>query len=522
MLGTGLAWADVPPNIIVVLADDMGMGDTSAYQDWSGNPDSGQLHTPAMDRLANRGVRFTDAHSPSSRCSPTRYALLTGRYCWRTHLKQWVLFGVHCDPLIERERLTLPEFLRASGYATGMLGKWHLGLTYSSSTGAPSDGWDDADLTKAILDGPLDHGFDFFYGFSRSHGTSGPGGNATRGKNRNLPDQAIGPGWIHNRNIVGATGNGKELDGSYKWDQIGKVLDKKSREFLESTNSRQKPFFLYLASHSNHAPHTPTDMIGKYPVAGASRNVDGSATGLVRLDFVYENDVLIARLMDYLETTEDPRRPGRKLIENTLFIFASDNGAEKNNKQFTGPLRSNKGSVYEGGHRIPFLASWPLGGIGDGNAGTPGRDCDRLLALTDIYATVAEILGKPLPPLNGEAYGAEDSVTQLAALRGKKWTPRIPIFPNDHSEASKKAGDERAWVAVRSNAAPMPGEWKLFLDHEFAFNQQLNPMELYNLANDRKEEKNILDNPEYKTVVKFLLRQAKLAAGDKGSTRQLE
>jgi arylsulfatase A len=222
----------------------------------------------------------------------------------------------------------------------------------------------------------------------------------------------------------------------------------------------------------------------------------------------------IARLFDYLESTDDPRRPGKKLIENTLFIFASDNGAERNIKQYTGPLRSNKASTYEGGHRIPFLASWPLGGI------SGGRDCDRLLALTDIYATVAEILGKPLPPTEGQAFGAEDSVSQLAALRGEKWVPRIPVYPNDHQEAVKKEGPERAWVAVRSNATPIPGEWKLFLDHEYVWNGKLNPKELYNLANDRKEENNLLGHPEYKAVVEFLLEQAKSAAGDNGSTRE--
>ena len=132
LLLAGIAVSEPPPNIVIFLADDMGIGDTSAYQDWCGNPDNAQLHTPAMEKLAENGVRFTDAHSPSSRCSPTRYALLTGCYCWRTRLKHWVLFGVQCPPLIERERLTLPEFLKQSGYVTGILGKWHLGLTYRS------------------------------------------------------------------------------------------------------------------------------------------------------------------------------------------------------------------------------------------------------------------------------------------------------------------------------------------------------------------------------------------------------
>ena len=163
-----------PPNVIIFLADDMGLGDTSAYQDWTQNPDSLQLSTPAIERLAKQGVRFTDAHSPSSRCSPTRYALLTGRYCWRTRLKHWFLFGVHCPPLIERERITFPEFLQAAGYQTAMFGKWHLGLTYCNKEGNAAEGWDDADLTRPIADGPLDHGFDTFFGVSRSHGTSGP------------------------------------------------------------------------------------------------------------------------------------------------------------------------------------------------------------------------------------------------------------------------------------------------------------------------------------------------------------
>lgn len=505
------------PNIVVVLADDMGIGDTSAYQDWTRNSDHAQLHTPAMDRLARTGVRFTDAHSPSSRCSPTRYALLTGRYCWRTHLKQWVLFGVHTNPLIERERVTLPEYLQGSGYRTGMVGKWHLGLTYHNDHGGLAAGWDDADLSEPIADGPLDHGFDFFHGMSRSHGTSGPNGSAGSD-----PDQARGPGWIHNRNIVGATGRGKALDGSYKYDEVGNVIDAQAFQFLDQANSDQTPFFLYFASPSNHAPYTPSTSIDGTPIAGASQLVDGTLTKNKRLDFIYQNDVHVARLLDYLQERSDPRRPGQRLIDNTLFIFSSDNGAERNNKQFTGPLRSNKGSTYEGGHRVPFLVSWPAGGIGDGDAQTPGRSCERLVALTDLFATVASIIDRPLPELSGDAYGAEDSVSQLAAMRGESFPPRIPVFPNDHAEASKEVGDLRAWVAVRSNAAPLPGQWKLFLDEAYAFDRGLHPKELYNLANDQTESINLIDDPRFQSVTEFLLEQARLAGGDKGSSRQLQ
>ncbi|MFP6762681.1 MAG: sulfatase-like hydrolase/transferase, partial [Planctomycetaceae bacterium] len=129
------------PNIILLMADDMGMGDTSAFQDFTGNGDDVQLTTPQMERLARMGVRFTDAHTPSSRCSPTRYALLTGRYPWRSRLKHWVLFGAQGDPLIEADRPTVANLLREAGYRTGMVGKWHVGLRYRRADGQPAAGW---------------------------------------------------------------------------------------------------------------------------------------------------------------------------------------------------------------------------------------------------------------------------------------------------------------------------------------------------------------------------------------------
>ena len=235
---------------------------------------------------------------------------------------------------------------------------------------------------------------------------------------------------------------------------------------------------------------------------------------------MYQNDVHVGRLLDFLDRTPDPRRPGHMLRDNTLFVFSSDNGAERSSKVCTGPLRSHKGSVYEGGHRVPFLACWPHGGVGDGQAKTPGRECDRLCALNDMFATVAEAIGKPLPPLQGHSYGAEDSISQLAAMKGVLTDPRAAIFPNDHKEASEKKSDKRAWVAVRSNATPLAGQWKLFLDHRYAWQQEMFPQELYNLTNDLIESENLLDDPEYSGVVGFLLEQARTAAGDEGHTRQ--
>ena len=503
LLVVALHAVEVPPNMVVFLADDMGMGDTSVYQDWSGNADSAQLYTPSMERLAASGIRFMDAHSPSSRCSPTRYALLTGRYCWRTSLKHWVLFGVHCDPLIEQEIRTLPEFLRAeAGYLNGLVGKWHLGLTYTRGDGTPADGWEDADLTKGLTNGPLNHGFDFFHGISRSHGTSGP----SSAKRPNTPNQTTGPGWIRGRTITGVTTEGKKLDGSYVLDEIGPILHRSAMEFLAT--SKEKPFFLYFASPANHGPHTPCEEIAGRQVRGASVFKDGKPTKSKRLDFIYENDVQLGLLLDHLSETDDPRRPGYPLIENTLVIFASDNGAEIKAKTATGPLRSHKGSTYEGGHRIPFIASWPMGGI------VGKSESRRLLGLNDLYATLADILKKPLFKKD-----AVDSYSQLRALRGEETAPRGPLFLNDHKEASRKLSDERAWVAVRSNGAPVPGQWKLFLDHQFAYEGQIRPMELYDLSRDPKEEKNLLHGEDAKPVLEFFLKSAALAQGNNGRTR---
>ncbi|MEM9659160.1 MAG: sulfatase-like hydrolase/transferase, partial [Planctomycetota bacterium] len=150
------------PNIIYFLADDLGLGDVSAYQDVTGNADADQIHTPSIDQLANRGVRFTDAHSSSSVCAFSRYSLLTGRHAWRVGPHKRPLLRPQADPLIEKDRPTLASMLRDVGYNTGMVGKWHLGLTYRNSDGMPADGWSDADLTQPMFDTPVDHGFNFF------------------------------------------------------------------------------------------------------------------------------------------------------------------------------------------------------------------------------------------------------------------------------------------------------------------------------------------------------------------------
>jgi len=500
------------PNIILMLADDMGLGDTSAYQDFTGNSDRVQVHTPHMDRLANMGVRFTDAHTPSSRCTPTRYALLTGRYAWRNRLKHWVLFGSQGDPMIEPDRPTLATMLHEVGYHTAMVGKWHVGLRYRRADGSPAAGWDDADLTREMFDTPLDHGFDYCRITSRSHGTSG----AQAGNKNNTASQSIGPGHIHGRAVIGATSRGKKLvdDGpnAFVLADLGGRHSDHAIDFLNRHVSeeatREKPFFLYYACNSNHSPYTPDTHIGSEPVAGAARSVAGDAMDK-RSDFIYENDVALGRLVDFLERTDDPRHRRRTLVESTLIVFTSDNGAEKNNNTATGPFRSNKGSVYEGGHRVPFIVSWAAGGIGDGDASDPGRSNDALIGLQDMYATLAELLDVTLPDPRTGAKGAEDSLSVVAAWRGDGLAGR-PMFFNDHKEAKDHAAG-----AIRLNDPVVEGhlykgKWKLFFDADLLRKGRINPIELYDLSADPQERSNRIDDGTLQPLVTHLARQALL------------
>ena len=496
------------PNIILMMADDMGMGDTSAYQDFTGNSDHDQIHTPAMERLARMGVRFTDAHTPASRCSPTRYGLLTGRYPWRNRLKHWVLFGSQGDPMIETDRPTIATFLRDNGYGTGMVGKWHVGLRYRKTDGTPAAGFKDADLTKPLADSPMDHGFDFCRFTSRSHGTSGP----EPGK-RNRPDQNIGPGHVHGRTAIGATGNGRQLmsdgDSAYVLNKLGGRHSDSAVEFLTqhiSGEKKDKPFFLYYPSNSNHGPHTPDQHVGDVPVAGASKNVAGDSMDR-RSDYIYENDVALGRLIRWLERTDDPRNAGKKLIENSIVIFTSDNGAEKNSDIATGPFRSHKGSCFEGGHRVPFIVSWPAGGIGDGDDQTSGRTSEQLLGLTDLFATFADVLDVPLPNNSAGEKGVEDSRSMLAAMRSDE-THHRPLFFNDHKQANDPAVLALRLDSPVVNDKTYAGQWKLFLDFQLLRQGRANPVELYDLATDSKEEHNRISETELQPLVEHLVSVA--------------
>ncbi len=504
-----IVFSQIPdqPNVVLFMADDMGMGDTSAYQFYTKNSDDQQIHTPAMEKLASMGMLFTDAHTPSSRCTPTRYGLLTGRYPWRARMKHWVLFGVQGDPLIEEDRPTLATLFRSQGYATAMVGKWHLGLRFTQTNGKPAAGWEDADLTKDVFDGPCDHGFDYARFTSRSHGTSGPNAGTTgpkTNKNRNTPTQSIGPGHIHNRRIIGATGKGKQLakagEKAYDLHSLGSRHSNHAMEFIDQHTRNPKssinPFFLYYPSNSNHGPYTVDNEIGGKKVKGAGKMVSGESAS-IRHDYIYENDVALGRLLDFLENTKDPRKPSRKLIENTIVIFTSDNGAEVKTKTATGPVRSNKGSCYEGGHRVPFIVSWPIGKV------KKGEKSNQLIGLQDLYSTFSEILKVPLPDLRKGSKGGEDSFNILPTWKGEKISNR-PMFYNDHKESKDGAA-----CAMRLNNPKIAGkiktgQWKIFFDASLLRQATAKPVELYDLGTDPMETKNRLEDPELKPLIKKL------------------
>lgn len=517
------------PNIVLMMADDMGMGDTSAYQDITGNSDTMQIFTPHMDALARTGIRFTDAHTPTSRCSGTRYGLMTGRYPWRNRLKHWVLFGAQGDPMIESDRPTIATLLKDNGYRTGMVGKWHIGLRYRQSNGKPADAWKDADLTKPLYDTPLDHGFDYCRFTSRSHGTSGV--STGKKSTKNGANQSVGPGHIHGRTAVSATGDGKRLKpdddpDAYLLNKLGSRHTDHAISFLNecvSGETKTNPFFLYFASNSNHGPYTPESKIAGKPVKGASRNVAGDVMPAwkngkskqpspkidLRHDYIYENDVILGTLVDYLQSTDDPRRPGRPLIENTIVIFTSDNGAERKATYATGPFRSNKGSAYEGGHRVPLIVSWPIGDVGDGDAETKGQDSSVLIGLQDMFATFSEIVGAKMPTLQTGAKGGEDSTSMLAALRGESIL-HGPLFHNDHNAAK-----DHAATAFRHDDPTVAGKiavgkWKLFFDANLIRKGTAAPTELYELASDPQEENDRLNDPKLQSLIAELTRLALL------------
>ena len=334
-LGVGLSAADSSrPNILFILADDLGQGDLSCN-----NPDS-KIPTPHLDQLASEGINFSDAHSPSGVCSPTRYGLLTGRYAWRSSLKKGVLNGAS-PPLISRDRLTLPRMLKSIGYATAAVGKWHLGhewpLLDSSGKVEPNNiDWDSPAKYSA-----LDAGFSYHYGLAKPAWAFM--------ENRHVvakPTEAFDLTHIPS-DIIGGNNNRGFRQPGFKFEDMIPAWVEKSNAFIKRNASTNTPFFVYFAPICPHRPINPNP------------EFHGKSECGVFGDFVVELDAAVGDLLDTLEETGQ--------ADNTLVIFSADNGAEVNtyghiekyDHWSSNGRRGAKRDLYEGGHRVPFLARWP-------------------------------------------------------------------------------------------------------------------------------------------------------------------
>jgi arylsulfatase A-like enzyme len=469
------------PNIVYILADDLGYGDLGCY-----NPDS-KIPTPRLDQLANQGMRFTDAHSPSAVCTPTRYALLTGRYAWRTRLQRNVL-GPWDKPLIAADRLTVGAMLQQYGYTTACIGKWHLGQNYATHDGKPPVGGvknplSNVDFTKPISDGPIARGFDHYFGtivpnyppycFINDDRTVGIPSLTSPGGLFNIPGPMV-PEW--------------------KLEDILPGLTTHAVEWIEETSQTKKPFFLYLSLTSPHYPVVPSsEFVGKTQVGAYG-------------DFVHQTDWSVGQVLDALE------RSG--VADNTLVIFTSDNGAEvtgevkpgvydrvqKFGHRSSGNLRGAKRDAWEGGHRVPFMARWP-GKIASGAVS------NETMCHVDFMATVAAILGHELPD-----NAAEDSVSMLPALLGEKLSAPIREATVHHSARGKFAIRKGDWVLIDAPSGDDNGvngepEW---LKKERSYAPHSMPGELFNLREDLAQRDNRYEeSPEIVQELKKLLEKYK-------------
>ena len=441
------------PNIIVIYTDDQGYGDVSAY-----NPDA-KFQTPNLDRLAKGGIRFTNAHAADAVCTPSRYSLLTGRYAWRTKMKRSVL-GAEADCLIEPGRMSLASMLKDNGYNTAMVGKWHLGMQFHGDPGS-------RDWTQPVQDMPLDKGFDYFYGipaslnygilawFEGRYAAVPPTLFTNKKKNNRHVDYRIMPPYEETPEEVQQKlkRKGFEIAPDFVDEQCLTRFTDKAIAWMQKQESQAqngKPFFLYLPYTSPHYPVCPLPQFHGQGNAGAYG------------EFVIETDYHVGRVLDYLESAN--------LADNTLIVFTSDNGPENSwrkridefDHDSRGGLRGGKRSIYEGGHRVPFMVRWPDG------INKPGRTYDGLIGQTDLLATFAELIGISVPDDAGE-----DSQSFAKFITNTAMNERLPLINHTNTNDFQYAITDGDWKLI------MPGSKK--------------GIELYDLSNDRRETTNLAD-----------------------------
>jgi len=489
------------PNVVIIYADDLGYGDVQSY-----NPVNGKIPTPNIDRLAAQGMRFTDAHSSSAVCSPSRYTLLTGRYHWRTRLQKGIV-GVFGAPLITPGRLTIAGLAKQQGYQTACIGKWHLGWDWPipeeyrdffrskqkriTATDEHRAIWHEV-FSQPIPGGPTAVGFDEYFGTDVPNWP--PFCFIENDRTVGIPTE-FGSGRLFGKNQ--ASQQGPSLK-NWQLEDILPALGDRSVDFIERMAESADPFLLYLPLTS---PHTPLSVNKKWK--------GKSGLGLYA-DLVMETDATVGRVLDALEKSGE--------AGNTLLIFTSDNGCapyignttieeasdttfrswswdrkkhedmpvaalEEKGHYPSGPLRGYKSDAWEGGHRVPFIVRWP---------GTvkPGSSSSQLVHQADIMATIADILEVSLPSNAGE-----DSYSLLPLLRGDDNPVR------EHSVSTSISGVASLRV----------GPWKLILGRGsggWSPGGDSSQMQLYNLANDLGETENLAEkNPERAVQMKTLLEK---------------
>ncbi len=497
----GNAFAVDRPNVVLILADDLGYGDVACY-----NPES-KVPTPHLDRLASQGMRFTDAHSPSTVCTPSRYSLMTGRMCFRTGYRG-VFSGVGGPSLIEADRLTLPQMLKDQGYTTACIGKWHIGLTFLTEDGQPAHAakveakqprdWRDGgpalervrlvDFPRPIPDGPVHRGFDHFFGTACCPTTDWLYAFIEDDRVPVPPVEQLDRSALPKHPYSHDNRRGL-ISPNFDLETVDLKFLEKSQAWLKRhvEDHPDRPFFLF---HSMQAVHLPS-----FP----AKQFQGKTQAGPHGDFIFEMDAIVGELLATLEQLD--------VADNTIVIFTSDNGPEvtsvvnmRKDHQHDGsrPWRGMKRDSWEGGHRIPLIVRWP-------GRMTPGSTSDQLTSLTDVMATLAAIVGANIPEDT-----AEDSFNMLPVWLGEQGDE--PVRPFLLQQTISLA------MSIRQ------GPWKL-LDHRgsggnnYERSPQLKPYalpntapnapgQLYNLETDPGETRNLyFDRPEVVSRLQRILDQ---------------
>lgn len=467
------------PNIIIILCDDLGQGDPQCY-----NPDS-KIPTPNMDRLAREGMRFTDAHTPSSVCTPTRYSTLTGRYCWRTELKKGVLWNGWANALIEEDRSTIASMLKPYEYTSIAIGKWHLGWDWKSKTDekitAKHHPADAVDYDSKVDRGPGAVGFDYCYLIPASLDMA-PYLWLVNDKAMAAPT-AHTEGSKHRRQNGGGFWRAGPMQPDFDFYGVLPTSTQAAMKFihdqgLDKKAGNGKPFFLYLPLASPHTPWVPNKEF--------QNKTDVGWYG----DFVAETDWAVGQVLNALETND--------LAKDTIVIFTSDNGShwpegdiEKWGHDANNGWRGQKADIHEAGHRVPFIVRWP-------GVVKPGAVSEQMVCLTDLYATVADIVGHDMADDEGE-----DSVSILPILKGIDEATRGAMI--HHSLNGTFALRFYEWKLIAGLGSGGFTKIDTKADKEAGIEGQL-----YNLKDDPQETKNLWkEQPERVLELTELLERYK-------------